>query len=296
MSFVIMSLTTLKKERDTMHYTKQQFQLLMKQYDPDADWLAIYQNAEKGEKTALYIVAEALHANDKMEDYIQILRQLSNEGEAKAHYLLGNGYIEGVGVEENFEKALMHYEQAAKAGHADAMNNLADMYFNGEGTDVHLEAAYIWFTKAAEHDVPEAMFTLGIMHEQGLYVEEDIEKALQWYRQSAHHGYVEAYYYLGMIYLEGTHLQDTDITKAMSYFEKAEDEMHIDAIFNLGYIYENGLQGAIDGRRAVHYYKKAAFMGDDQARERLAEIYEEGYIVQRDLQQAKKWRTSYIMD
>ena len=53
-------------------------------------------------------------------------------GDVGAHYVLGNMYVHGEGVDEDEEKSVYHYEKAAIGGHFIARQNLAH-YEEGNG-------------------------------------------------------------------------------------------------------------------------------------------------------------------
>lgn len=237
------------------------------------------------EEKALYETAMTLR--DRGEDKASFcwLKKAARIGYAPAHYELGNFYYIGYGIEANMSEAFHYYQCAALQGHADAANNLADMYLNGESTDVDEQQALKWFFEAADRGIAEAMFTLGLMHEKGLGTAVDTERAYQFYKQSAEHGYEDGQYYMGMIHLEGLLEREMSEAEAIRWFLAAAKQFHVDAIFNLGYIYEQ----ARESKKAIHYYKQAALLGDYQAKCNLADIYNDGVLVAKNTEEASKW-------
>ena len=112
-------------------------------------------------------------------------------------------YHQGLGVEQDYAKALEWYEKAADAGNASAMYNMATLLFwNAAGGD-RREEAFVWYKKAAESGVeidifksgrtPQkiagdpkgnnaaAVYTVGYMYENGIGTEQDLTEALRWY-------------------------------------------------------------------------------------------------------------------
>lgn len=257
-----------------------------------AFWHSQLEQAKAGDIIAMNQIATVLISYEQYDAAVYWLQKAGNHGQAQ--YELGNLYFQGLGVPESEEKALALYQKAAEQGHADAANNLADMYLNGEGTTVDESLALYWFTQAANAGVVEAMFTLGIMYEQGLGTEKNDALAFSYYLRAANGGYNDAQYRLGTIYLEGLLGQHPNVQLAIEMFMLAANEHNVDALFNLGYLYAEPHFAIQDGKKAVHFYKRAALLGDRDAKKHLAELYERGDIVARDEKEAKKWRDAAI--
>ncbi len=91
---------------------------------------------------ALFVGSMTAHAADfsvKYEAYqrgdyvtaLRILRQLADQGNAKAQYNLGVLYANGQGVTQDYREAVRWFRKAADQGDADAQTNLGVMYFKG---------------------------------------------------------------------------------------------------------------------------------------------------------------------
>lgn len=199
----------------------------------------------------------------------QYAMHVLNGEDHEAQYALANAFFEGEAFQKNDALALQLYERAAQLGHADATNNAADMYLNGEGTDVQYDKALMLFEQAAARGVAEAYFTLGMMYETALGVAYDPDKALAYYEQAATLHDVEAIYYIGMVYYEGRLNVSINETRAKAAFLEAAKYEHIDALFNCGYFFEYGIGGVVDHVQALYYYKRAAYLGDDEAAKRV---------------------------
>jgi Sel1 repeat len=74
---------------------------------------------------ALLVVASlAAVCENAYGENLETLRQLANEGNAKAQIDLGNKYKEGHGVPQDYAEATRWYRKAADQGYAIAQNNL----------------------------------------------------------------------------------------------------------------------------------------------------------------------------
>ena len=62
---------------------------------------------------------------------------------------VGYSYLEGIGVKQDFEKALYWTQRSAAHSDWDAQYNLAWIYENGLGVEKNLETARYWYKQAA---------------------------------------------------------------------------------------------------------------------------------------------------
>ena len=63
---------------------------------------------------------------------------------------IGYLYYSGLGVSQDYSKAMEWFQKAADAGNATAMFNIAMMYENGDGVPADQAAAREWYQKAAD--------------------------------------------------------------------------------------------------------------------------------------------------
>lgn len=145
---------------------------------------------------------------------------------------LGNFYMHGYGVKQNFTKALRNYERTAKYGSA------------------------------------TAQYKTGLMYILGMGVEEDnIEKGITWLRWSFKNGNNDAAYYLAALYIKGEKVEK-DLLIAKDWLEKSSKMGHGKSQFLLAQLYETGSFGSDQQSKAIALYSKSAFKSDG-AKERL---------------------------
>ena len=83
-------------------------------------------------------------------------------------------------------------------------------------------------------------------------------------------GNANAFYHLAGDYADGSRGMPQDEAKANELYLKAGELGCTGAYYNLGILYSNGRGGAIDKKKAKHYYELAAMSGDIRARHNLA--------------------------
>ena len=71
-------------------------------------------------------------------------------------FLLGDLYVDGIGVKKHHGQALAWYRKAAAKGVPLAIYSVGAMYANGYGVKRDLRQARVWFQKAANKNVPSA--------------------------------------------------------------------------------------------------------------------------------------------
>ena len=174
-------------------------------------------------------------------EVIEQIKQLSNEGDEKAAYILGSAYEEGLFLGQNYKKAAECYRKAAEAGEICAMTELGLLYENGTGVTRDYKKAIEWYRKAAEAGDTSGMVQLGIMYQDGIGISKDYEKALELYLKAADAGY-------GL------------------------------AVDKLDFMCSKGLGIPKNSRMARELYSRAAAAGSSEAMKKLELPYEEDTV------------------
>lgn len=119
-------------------------------------------------------------------------RPLAERGVADAQVNLGNLYLKGWGVTQNYGEAFRWYLKAASQGNAVGQGKLGLMHYYGLGVpEDHAEAAR-WFRDAGERGEPGAAAILGSLYAAGDGVDRDVVQAYFWYALAAELGEQDA--------------------------------------------------------------------------------------------------------
>lgn len=121
-------------------------------------------------------------------------------GNAKAQFDLGVMYFRGIGVPQDYHKALVFFEKANDLGHERAKDYIPKIYFelgsNYFGEDAleyeDAQEAFKWFSKAAELGHAESQYIIGLMYFSGEGTQRNESKGIQLIQQSAQNGFEEA--------------------------------------------------------------------------------------------------------
>jgi len=121
------------------------------------------------------------------------------------------------------QKASEAFFIAAKSGDVDSQMILGEMYLDGIGVRVNHQKAFYWLSKASINGDMEAQYLLGFMYENGLKVAVDIKRATKWYTQAALQGDVLSQYNLAIIYKEGKGEVEKDMEEAFRWLAMVQD-------------------------------------------------------------------------
>lgn len=78
-------------------------------------------------------------------DEVAAVRQLADQGNTTAQFVLGSMYRDGRGVAQDNNEMLRWWRMAAGAGNFDAQFALGDIYSGGYGVATDHVLAYMWF-------------------------------------------------------------------------------------------------------------------------------------------------------
>ena len=200
------------------------------------------------------------------------------------YLLLGESYYFGDGVNVDYKSAVQYYttyikefEESNSGTESDAIyvyKKLGLMYENGLGVAQNNSNSFKFYRKAANFGDKNAEKMVAYAYLYGEGIERNIDNAIFWYNRAAQQNDASSWYTLGIIYsLES--FGNYDMLKAVSCLEKAIecDKEHSDSYYELGRIYETGGEGISRSyMKAGSYYKKAAELGHEKAKEKIKEF------------------------
>lgn len=91
--------------------------------------------------------------------------------------------------QKDYVQAFHLLKQTAELGHGAGQFQLGNMYLSGKGVTQDYHRAVLWFCKAAEQGFVYAQYNLGLMYENGEGVAQDYQLAVTWYRKASEQGY-----------------------------------------------------------------------------------------------------------
>ena len=95
--------------------------------------------------------------------------------------LLGRAYMDGIGVDQNVDRALVLLTSAADQGYAQAQYEVGVVYREGNVVQRDQVRALEYFLLAAEQGDPEAQYHAGFMYGSGYGAPQDFALAYMYY-------------------------------------------------------------------------------------------------------------------
>lgn len=216
----------------------------------------------------------------------ELFELAASKGDTAAFTALAWIYRAGVGVPQDYGRALSYYREGAALGNDWAMTNIAEFYMEGFGVAADPAEAVRWYTVAAKSGELTAQTRLARMYQVGDGVEKDFALARFWFETAASRGVPNALTRLGLMYEEGQGT-DKDLDAAVRLYTRAAHEGDMEARFRLGKVYASKAPLYDDPVRAAGLLTAAAEVDVFGANRELGKLYEQGRGVDKDLARAR---------
>lgn len=234
--------------------------------------------------SAQHVVVGKTNIGSTAQDYMKHAEQ----GNAKAQYMLGKCYTEGIGVSRNLALGVEWYIKAAEQGYAQAQSALSSCYSSGAGIPKNPTLAYKWAKKAAEQGDASGKAQLGLCYYEGIGVAKNPALAFKWCLKAAEQGNEHGQCLVGCCYVEGVGVA-MNHKLAVKWFNKAIAQGSTMGKSCLGLCYWEGAGVRQDYKLAAELCKEAAEEDDATGQYILGVLYERGEGVAKNIPQAIKW-------
>jgi uncharacterized protein len=133
----------------------------------------------------LFLMASVSANSDRAE--IEALRQAADRGSMMDQAVLGNLYLHGTGITQDFQQAFYWIDRAARQGGAFAQHDLGYMFHNGYGVPQDYQQAARWYRKAADQGFGPSQLGMSVMYALGQGVPQNYVRAHKWASLAAVH-------------------------------------------------------------------------------------------------------------
>jgi TPR repeat protein len=224
-------------------------------------------------------------------DEPSMLQFAADYGNLDAQYKFGvlHYYGKGVGVSQNYQKAMRYFQMAAKYGHSLALNQLGVCHYLGHAAPPNYKEAVDCFRKAAIQKNPLAQCNLGLCYYMGHGVAQDLEAAEKLFRLAAKRDLATALYNLAFCLLFG-HGVPQNCEEAIQLFQSLVDrKKDSQALLGLATCSFNEKGISKDYGKAILLYLSLAEQKSGEALYELAMCFYTGNGVRRDYAKAIKY-------
>ncbi|WAW10780.1 sel1 repeat family protein [Oxalobacter vibrioformis] len=232
--------------------------------------------------------ADKLYEQGKIKEALQIYLKPEYREDPLVQNRIGNAYMKPGFMDE--KKSAEWFRKSAEQGNMFGQYNLGQMYKQGKGVKRDYQQAFKWFSRAAEKGNEKAMTALGNMYDDGTGVEKDEFKAAEWYVKAAEKGDL-----IGQCNAAGIFTHPTTIKKnyhnarvLLEYCLKGNpnNDCCLDRMADL---YSNGWGVEKDSKKAHELRTKAATNGSAVGMYMLGRDFDYGIGVEKDPKAAIDW-------
>ncbi len=255
-------------------------------------------SAEPETPEEMYAKADALlkpnvenDASD-FDEAIVWLKKAAEAGYLKAQTDLGGLYFGGGVVKEDWDEAYRWFSMAAEQGNAAAHNFLAIIL--GKGTEMipaDAKAAFAHWKIAADAKIPEAMHYVG---HAWVHDAEHVQEGISYLAHAAAAGVGAAACELGYLYAAGTELIAQDEAKALHWFSRAAALGEARALYVMGCCYQSGEGVVKDADKALASFRLSAGQDFVPAMHALVTILSFDGATVEMLNEAKEWKKRIV--
>jgi len=196
---------------------------------------------------------------------VERLMPLAKADDAAAQGLLGQLYVEGWGVEQDYARARQLLESARANGNRRAAFDLGQLYEQALGVDADPKRALELYREAAEGGLAEAQGRVGYLLLNGPPSLADPAASYRWFELALSNGHTHARYWLGRLHESGVGAT-RDVLRAAELYTQSAREGEPEAQYRLGLLYATGRGVAVDAERAKLWLMRAAGQGNESAR------------------------------
>jgi uncharacterized protein len=197
------------------------------------------------------------------------IRVSAEHGHIHDQIVLGNAYLSGRGVHQDYKQAAYWYEKAAGAGDPDAQNEIGYFYQIGIGVSSDPVRAVHWFQLAASGGLLDAKVNLAVAYMWGEGVRQNQRLAEQLIREAADRGSGIGATYIGEMYYFGIG-ERQDQVSAEPWYEKGAKLHNSLALYRLGVILSRPADHPRNLQRSAALMREAASSGFVPAMHSLA--------------------------
>ena len=265
-----------------------EMEILKKDFPDAQNFSDVKELAEEENEIAQFILYISYGIGHGVEqDYdksIEWCDKSSNNGYAKAQFFLSQIYKTGKYLKKNEKLSFELCKKAADQGYSRAKSGLADFYKDGVAVPKNEELAFKFAKMAAEDGDIRGQNIMGFMYNKGFGCKKNNDMAYNWIKKAALQNDPLAQYNLYQVCKKQCIKNGED---PLDWCIKSANNGFNVAQHSLGWMHMKGEEGFdVNKRLGFQWYKKAAVRGYPDAQHNLANCYLFGNGVERNKKEA----------
>lgn len=214
-------------------------------------------------------------SKDADSNSVEAKANAERESKAKELFFDATKYLGGIGVAEDKAKGLSLMKQAAELGYPQAaievkgieLCNTAEKYLDGKGVSKDWNKAVSLVREAANMGSGYGQMLMAMCYEEGIGVNKDHKEYIAWTLKGAQNGDLMCQYSLASMYVSGKDGLEINLAEAVRWYEGPAEAGDRNSIKMLGAMYLLGKGVEPDKEKGAKLLRKAAEMGDEQAKQ-----------------------------
>lgn len=213
---------------------------------------------------------------------------LALAGNPAAQTLIGEIYLQGLGVRRDIATATEWYEKAATQGVAEAQFQLGMIFLDGGAEFGDRKRAAELLQQAADVGNRLAQFNYAQLLLSDDATIKGEERAVSYFEKAAKAGLADAQYAMAQVHREGAGGKAQDEAELRRWLEQAARQGHPPAQIELGSMLAEALEEKSQ-KEGFSWLMRAAAAGNPAAQNRVAKLYRAGVGVEPDRIAAASW-------
>lgn len=165
--------------------------------------------------------------------------QMAAQGNCEAQALLGQALLDGHGIQQDAQLALVWFKIAANRGHAMASNMAGRCLEHGWGCTANLSEAAYFYQQAAQTGLDWGLYNLANLLATGRGVPQNDLKAFELYQRAAERGHAKSMNLVGRYLEEGRAGLPVDETTAYLWYQRSAEAGDFRGQFSLACVLLN---------------------------------------------------------
>lgn len=210
---------------------------------------------------------------------IEYYKYAAQGGYDPAMERIGFFYMQGVGVNKNYEEAISWLTKASNLGSAPAEYNLGLIYADEKGEYYDPVESFNWMMKSATKNLPAALAAVGLKMYRGFGTESNPKESVKWFKAAADRKAPLGQLMIGIMIKEGQ-ISSKDKNESSMWINLAlNQKMLPDDFYAIGMMYSKGDGLPLKPSESVYWMAYALQNGYSSAAYFLQSAFANGFGV-----------------
>ncbi len=205
---------------------------------------------------------------------------------------LGSCHAYGIGVKWDNKQAIEYLTKASEQGYVPAIAELGNIHMGLTGGIKDAKKAFFHYSLAAQKGDIESQRMLGIMYMTGDGIDKDVNEAARWLNTAWQQGDIPSLAHLGLLLLENAKSNE-HVRMGIEALTTSAGQSYAPSGTQLAIMYHEGKYIPKNPYGAYLIGIRCATYGNPEAQRLVANLYETGTGVTKNLERATYWKQKF---